>query len=115
MNKQLFREITHWQSKTFPDANTASKLAHLDDEVTELREAVEKLKLCRDSAEVELQLKDIESKFADCFLLLYGAAAKWGLSMKHIETIIKQKFEVNKNRTWGEPDERGVVNHIKKS
>lgn len=94
--KQLFKEITEWQHKVFTKANTQSKLAHLQQEVIEL---------------VKEPYSDEE--YADCFLLLIGAWESRGKNYEELLQCIRQKFEVNKKRNWGEPDSEGVVNHIK--
>ena len=52
-------------------------------------------------------------EFADCFILLFGAAAADGMSYTDICSCIEEKMKINYKREWGEPDENGVVNHIK--
>ena len=100
MNKTQFKEIVTWQDKTFGEATPQSKLAHLDEELIELKEAIE-----AGSADQYLE-------FADCFLLLFGAAAKAGMSYDDICEAIDSKMEINKKRKWGKPDKNGVVKHI---
>ena len=101
MTADQFKEITDWQKITFPGATPNSKVAHLVSEVIELDEA-----LARNDADKRLE-------FADCFLLLFGAAAADGMSYYDVCNAISEKFEINKKRNWGLPDEKGVVNHIK--
>jgi predicted HAD superfamily Cof-like phosphohydrolase len=50
---------------------------------------------------------------ADCFFLLFGSAAADGMSYQDICNAIQEKFEINKRRRWGKPDENGIVKHIK--
>ena len=64
---------------------------------------------------IVLQLEDRRLEFADCFLLLFGAASSDGMSYEDICNAIQEKLEINKRRKWGEPDKNGVVNHIKGS
>ena len=52
-------------------------------------------------------------EYADCFLLLFGSAYADGMSYQDIQDAIKEKLEICKKRKWGQPDENGVVNHIK--
>lgn len=52
-------------------------------------------------------------EYADCFFLLYGSANADGMTYEDICFAIQEKFEINKARKWGKPDENGVVNHIK--
>jgi len=100
MNESQFTDITQWQAKTFPTATPVSKLFHLRDEVGELISAIKMLD------------EDAELEFADCFILLYGAAAAAGFSYQDICDFIEKKFLINQGRTWGEPDENGVINHV---
>ncbi len=100
MNKQQFEDIVKWQNETFPNANALSKALHLQDEVNEL---------CAD-LRIENPLKRLE--YADCFLLLFGSAAADGMTYEDIISCINEKFEINKKRTWGKPDENGIVKHV---
>lgn len=101
MTEQQFIEITKWQKETFGQATPLSKISHL---AQELQELVEDLKNNGPGKRLE---------FADCFFLLFGAAAADGMTFQDIVAAIQEKFEINKSRKWGKPDENGVVNHIK--
>jgi len=59
------------------------------------------------------QKQKIRMEYADCFFLLFGSAAAYGYSFDNITELIEEKFEINKARKWGKPDENGVVNHVK--
>jgi NTP pyrophosphatase (non-canonical NTP hydrolase) len=100
MTEAQFKFITQWQKQTFPGGTPLSKIAHL---AKELEELVEDLH----SGNPERRFE-----FADCFLLLFGAAAADGMSFEDICRVIDEKMEINKKRKWGEPDENGVVEHI---
>lgn len=100
MNKGQFQFVTHWQRETFPKATALSMIAHLRQELDELVTAIE-----MDTA--------VPHEFADCFMLLYGAADRAGLRHHNIVAAIDDKMAINRLRKWGEPDENGVVNHIK--
>lgn len=54
-----------------------------------------------------------KSEFADCFILLFGAADIFGMSYEDICKAIDDKMSINYKRNWGKPDENGVVNHVK--
>jgi len=101
MTQQQFEEITSWQKDTFGSATSLSKIAHLAEELQEL---VSDLK--SNSSEKKLE-------FADCFFLLFGAAAADGMSYQDICHAIQEKFEINKTRHWGNPDEHGIIRHVK--
>lgn len=101
MNKKQFLEITHWQRETFGEATPLSKVAHLTQEVQELKTDLEE-----DNADVRLE-------YADCFLLLFGSASASGMTYEDICAAIDEKMAINRKRHWGTPDKDGVVNHIK--
>lgn len=100
MTEQQFNEISAWQKQTFGQATPLSKIAHLAEELQEL---VSDLK----SNNPERRLE-----FADCFFLLFGSAAADGMTYQDICQAIQEKFEINKARKWGKPDENGVVKHV---
>lgn len=99
--KELFEKITKWQDETFGESTSLSKLSHLEQEIKELK------------ADIKVLNIDFRLEFADCFFLLFGAAHKEGLSFEDICNALNEKLEINKKRSWGKPDEDGVVNHIK--
>jgi len=102
MRQEQFESISQWQKETFGQATPLSKLVHLKQEIKELKKDIK-----NNSAEKRLE-------FADCFFLLFGCASASGMSYEDICNAIQEKFEINKNRKWGKPDQNGVVNHIKK-
>lgn len=103
MNKRQFDIVTTWQKKTFGNATALSCLNHLEQEIEELH-----VDLIENAPE-----ENIRMEFADCFILLYGAAARQGMSYEDISAAVWKKMGINFNRKWGKPDANGVVNHIK--
>jgi hypothetical protein len=101
MNKEQFETVTKWQQETFGKATPMSKMSHLAEELIEL------INDLKESA------PDRRLEFADCFLLLFGAAASDGMSYEDICNCIDEKHQINLKRKWGTPDANGVVNHIK--
>ena len=99
MTEELFNSITKLHRKTFPRWNLISCLMHLKDEIDEVKNSLAK------------NLDDIPEEFADCFFLLFGAADRYGMNYQDICNAIQAKFEKNKARTWGKPDDNGVVKH----
>lgn len=86
-------EVNEWQRKTFPEATPKTIAAHL------LREA----------KELYAQPEDWE-EVADIQILLFGMADSLGIDLYR---IVKAKLEINKLRQWGQPDEQGVIEHIR--
>lgn len=101
MTPLQFYQITEWQKQTFGQSTALSKIAHLLEECNELISDLEK----------DSQSKKLE--FADCFILLFGAAAADGMDFEDICQAIHEKMSINYKRKWGKPNENGVVNHIK--
>lgn len=104
MTRDLFESITKWQKETFPESTAHSKVKHLSEEVDELS-----TELCFPSDDTG---KAKRMEFADCFILLIGAAHDSGMTYEDIIEAINEKMEINKARKWGKPDEYGVVKHI---
>lgn len=100
MNKLLLERVTKWQDATFGQATPLSKLAHLRKELVELE------------VEIGSDLSfGAEEEYADCFLLLYGSAIKYGMTWDTINLAISRKMDKNEKRKWGKPDAEGVVEH----
>lgn len=99
--EKQFSEIVQWQKETFPGATTMSKIEHLKEEIEEL------------SISIAIDAVDKRLEYADCFMLLFGAAAADGMSYNDICAAIDEKMQINRSREWGLPDEKGVVHHIK--
>jgi NTP pyrophosphatase (non-canonical NTP hydrolase) len=107
MTEEQFIGICKWQKETFGQANMFSKIAHLAEE---LREVIETKRAHENGSAT---LNDVELEFADCFLLLFGAANAAGMTYDDICNAVEEKMKINRSRKWGTPDEFGVVNHIK--
>ena len=55
-------------------------------------------------------------EFADIFLMLIDAFRKYygdDVDMQKLIDACSKKLDVNESRKWGEPDENGVIKHIK--
>jgi hypothetical protein len=102
---ELYNEIIEWQDRTFPKATPSSILEHLRREVKELS-----------------RNRNDSLEYADCYFLtlhmvcrmnqyqekLRRAASNVGID---IEKAIRDKFKINKERLWKEPDSQGVYEH----
>ena len=102
MTKEMFDWITKWQRETFTKATNLSAAYHLKVEVRELIEDIER----------HAHGNDIKSEYADCFLLLFGSAALFGMSFDDICNAINKKMEVNMQRKWRSDNEEGYVKHV---
>lgn len=97
----MFEWITKWQRETFTQATPITAINHLREELDELLE------------QGHLGVREETVKeYADCFLLLFGSAALYGLTYDDICKAINDKMEVNKKRQWGKPNDKGYVKHV---
>lgn len=95
--QELQTSVSDWGNKTFGSGQRFHPI------IDKLREEIEEL----DDSDGDLE------EFADCFILLLGAAAKKGFNVKTIEAAIHWKHNINIRRKWGKPSATGKVNHIK--
>jgi NTP pyrophosphatase (non-canonical NTP hydrolase) len=114
--QKLMNRIQEWSDITFGRYRIASSMVyHLKKEVDEL---LEKLMIYnqgeyKSPIHLTIKRKEIYFEFADCFMLILDAASHFGLTADELMDFTSRKLEINKNRKWGEPDENGVVRHIK--
>lgn len=101
MTQKLFKQITNWQSKTFPKSTPSSYLTHLKEEIKELQ------------SDIISNNPNKNLEYADCLILLIGAAAKDNLSYNDIINSINTKMSINIKRKWNKPSKTGVYKHIK--
>lgn len=114
MEKEQFEKITNWQNKTFGSGGALPKIAHLEEEIRELKKELTFFCENKDLMTYTKENKLIkEREFADCFILLFGAAASDGMSFDDIVKCIDEKMQINYKRKWGKPKSNGVINHIK--
>lgn len=108
MLENLLAEVEAWGHQTFPASTDHAKLIHLREEIGEL-----------------LAEPGSAEETADCVMILAHllgangtAALVRSLSRKgvgEIFTAIEAKLAICRQRTWGQPDEDGVVKAIKKA
>lgn len=103
MTEEMFNEITAWQRSVFTKATAYSAIKHLEEEVPELIHELTTLKTSDER---------IKNEYADCFLLLFGSAALFGMTYENICKSINDKMEINKERKWGGVNDQGYVKHI---
>jgi hypothetical protein len=90
---ELSEEAGAWADLNFPQATHASKAEHLR----------------REAAELAANPTD-EEEMADVLLLLIHLARGTNTNLIN---VAYQKLRKNQNRSWGKPDEHGVVEHIR--
>jgi len=120
--QKLMTEVDEWQIKTFGhdkfsyNRTIVAMMNHLEEEVGELKELVDMFWVNPNKHEPknykELGSEEIREEFADCFMLLIGAAAKYGLTAEELLSDTYKKLAKNKKRKWGKPQVNGVVNHV---
>lgn len=91
------REICDWAAETFPDAEMGDVTSKMYDEMIELYQDV----TCRHD-------EGVGAEIADVVIMLYQIADRCGVDL---EQAVINKMAVNKARTWGKADDRGVVRH----
>jgi len=117
--QKLMDALVAWSDGQFgTDDRTIGILYHLKKEVDELIDSTKKTKLLLgdDSTYVDEltdQIDKTDMEFADCFMLLLDAASHSYIDAEQLIGLSYKKMEINKNRKWGEPDENGVVEHVK--
>jgi len=99
-------EQDHWQKmqddigafteKTFGKGTVKGKITHLAEELEEV-----------------LAAPDDRHEWADCMILLLGAARCAGLDMNDLYQAMQEKMDINRKRKWGPPDEDGIVRHVR--
>jgi hypothetical protein len=95
--QRLQDEAGEWSDATFGYNRSAEgPIAHLAKEIEELA----------DNPGDRLE-------YADCLLLLLDAYRLAGGSADDLVGAAWQKFGINRSRVWGEPDENGVVEHVR--
>ena len=93
--ESVFQRVAAFQVKQFPNQSVHSKLVHLKREVDEL-----------------IQAPDDAHEWADCLLLILGAASKAGFTPETLLRHADAKMEINESRSWGEPDADGIHHHL---
>lgn len=97
--QELMDRAAAWSDATFgTEYGSGKKLHHLKQEVDELIDAP----------------KDLY-EYADAALLLFDAARTEGYTLNDIYYAMSAKLAINRNRTWGPPDENGVRHHVKET
>ena len=114
--QNLMDSIAEWSDKQFGEGRSPVPiLHHLKKEVPELIEQLEKYQAMglRDGGARDDAMVDSFYEFADCFMLILDAARCFGINAHILKEYTRLKLDINKAREWGEPDENGVVEHVR--
>ena len=114
--QKLMDDIAEWSDKTFGYdlANRAIPiLEHLKKEVAETIEAI-KCDHNQDHQEANYVFLKAYLEYADMFMLILDSARCFGMDASDLIGYTRMKLEVNKKRKWGAPDEKGIVELIKR-
>jgi hypothetical protein len=87
--------IAEWQGETFPNQTLKGKLEHLVSEAMELRDS-----------------PNDETEWADVLILLLGAAAMKGMTVRELELAANVKFCLARQRQWGPANAQGFHHHV---
>lgn len=108
--QKLMNEISAWSDETFGNGQrNPAIIYHLKKEVDELILAFEQNK----NNPSKDGMTRICFEYADCLMLLLDSAKHFGMTSGILFWYLEEKLRINKHRTWGNPDENGVIEHLK--
>jgi len=104
---KLFRSIKLWADGAFGrERDYKGILNHLDEEVDELRHAVEQYH------KGFVDMDDVMYELADVQILLFNLAQRHGVCANRYLDAIAGKHLINTKRVWGKEDADGKIKHI---
>lgn len=102
-------EVADWAEVAFPEATLETITTHLRREEVELSEASGEL-LAGELADCWILLAHLRRMIERAEAYLVEQAARVDIDLA--DEVIK-KMKINCRRTWGEPDDEGVVEHVR--
>lgn len=93
--REFQREQGKWSDETFGDREPKGPITHAQEELVEILD---------DPYNVV--------EYGDAMTLILDGARLAGFTVDDLFESMQTKFEINKQRTWGEPDENGKCKHI---
>lgn len=113
--QQFINENRKWSDETFGDMTAIAVLQHLKKEVGETIEAIEDELKATGSKVHPFKKRLTKLEFADCYLLLLNAISRHNLSFTDVHETSIEKMEINRNRSWDAPNEKGFCEHIEQN
>ena len=113
--QKLQDDIYKWDRDTFGKFRSSTPIAiHLRKEADELITALNVFHEGTYSGVMEYHAKHkrIKMEAVDCFILLLDVLAHEQFRVVDLYEGAVEKHEINKTRTWGLPDENGVIEHV---
>lgn len=96
-------QVGAWQDATFPAATPHSAATHLAKEIREVLHAVNG----------QVPHDALMEEVVDCWFLLLQLRRSLGVTPDAFRAAVMAKLAKNKARTWGKPDDDGVVEHVR--
>lgn len=90
--------IVRWRDAQIKGSTVVGTVAHLGEEVEDLRE----------NPHDPLALADIG-------ILWMSLCEQVGFSMEEMKSAIEAKMVLNESRDWGEADDKGIIRHLKET
>lgn len=88
---ELIKDIQEWHEKTFPEFSAKDQELKLGEEIGEYRAAIDTLIATR----LQSDLEKIKGELADVIIATVNL-----LRYPEIQTLVKTKMAINKQRTW---------------
>lgn len=113
---ELTKLIGEWNLEVFADNPDTGIVLHLQEEVGELREAVQFLTAHDQGDEIGPNLFEVRDELddgiADVLILTLSLAFRRGID---VQEAVLAKHEINKKRTWVRDDEAGYHRHVEEA
>lgn len=101
----LMSQFTSFSLKTFQDATAFSSLDKLEDEIKEVRSALD----C--NTIMGVNRLELATEYSDCIMCLLDSAARRGISITELKSAFDMKLTINMSRKWVK-NENNTYSHI---
>lgn len=100
--EDLESERFSWSLKTFPRATAESSLTKAEEELREVREAIQQSK----------NKNELIEEYVDLLMCVFDSAGRNDIYVRDLRDAYYKKLEINKNRKWKKNDD-DTYSHIK--